>query len=169
MSLLTQQRALVGVLQGGAAHPSDPYLCRVVTSPNLDLVRDIGRWWKAFGIEEWCPLTSALLTQQGRFHEIVSAFCRRPDLSQYMEQTGAVFLTELSADGDPLTRSVARFELAMIQAAKGELAGTVWVSWDHHPLQVLVRLIKGEPAAASDQGRFRTRVSVDLPRLFDVQ
>jgi hypothetical protein len=173
MSLVTQQRDLLRLLQGDdpAAVPAvadDPYLAAVAGTEALDIVREIGLWWREFGVEQWCALTSALLKQRGTFSETVARFSVIEGLSRYIEEVGVRFLAAMGDHPDPLVAGVARFEAALIRAARGDATVSV-IHWDRDPAEVVASLVEGRPVADAPTGAYRTRVSADLPQLFVVE
>jgi hypothetical protein len=69
---------------------------------------------------------------------------------------------------DPLVAGVARFEAALIRAARGDATVSV-IHWDRDPAEVVASLVEGRPVADAPTGAYRTRVSADLPQLFVVE
>lgn len=166
LSLGAHQQALRALIQGDRLDVRDPYVAMVADSDNLVVVREIGVWWKSFGIERWCTFTSALLRQRGTFDATVEEFCAQPGLSSFFEMTGNRFLEHLAATADPLLRSLAAFELSLLRAAKSELGADVEIAWEYQPDEVLRRLLDGEPADDAQRGAFSTTVSEQLPCLY---
>ena len=174
MSLLTQQRDLLRLLQGAdaAAVPgaaTDPYLASVAGTEALGIVQEIGLWWREYSIEQWCRLTSALLKQRGTFSETVATFSVMEGLSRFIEEVGTRFMDAMGAHPDPLVANVARFEAAIIRAAQGDAAVDCVLVWDRDPALVVARLVEGAPVDECPRGAFRSRVSAALPRLFEVE
>jgi hypothetical protein len=165
-NLATHQRAVRALIHGAPVEDGDPYVQMVEGSENLDVVREIGVWWKSFGIERWCSFTSALLRQRGTFDATVGEFCAQPGLSSFFEVTGNRLLDHLATRGDPLLRSLAAFELALLRAAKGELTEDAVITWEHDPDDVLRRILDDQSADDARRGTFATTVSERLPRLY---
>jgi hypothetical protein len=173
MSLLTQQRQLLALLQAEdpATAPGvadDAYLSQVAGSEALDVTRYIGLWWREYSIEQWCALTCALLKQRGTFTDTVRRFSLLEGLSRYIEEVGDRFLETMGAHPDPLVASVAGFELALIRAAQGDDTPRV-IEWDREPGQVVASLVEGRSVEDCPVGRYRTQVSPRLPQLFEIE
>ncbi len=157
-SLEQQQRALLALIKKRPLPPedSDEYLRRVGASDELGLVREIALWWRALGIERNCPLTAKLLRKIGRFEPAVESFYCHQATSPYMEEMAVQFLEMVSADSDPLARTVAAFELALTRVAQGDSREFV-IQWDRDPTAVLNALRTGNPLPDPD-GFHRTTV-----------
>lgn len=182
MKLPEHQRVLFALIwedEDGAAHadgdehgPGDDagYLARVRAAPGLAVTREIATWWRRYGIEQRCPFTVGLLRQRGTAAAAFEVFCRRRDLTAFIEPNGDAFLRWLEAEGgDQLLRTLARFERALLAAAKGEEPVDVLVPWDRDPVAVLDALLAGEPADAAPHGAFLMRVASTLPDLFELR
>jgi hypothetical protein len=173
MSLLTQQRQLLALLQAHdpATSPDvadDAYLAQVAGSEALDVTRYIGLWWREYSIEQWCALTCALLKQRGTFTDTVRQFSMLEGLSRYIEEVGDRFLDAMCAHPDSLVASVAGFERALIRAAQGDAKVRV-IEWDRDPARVVASLVERRPIEDCPVGRYRTRVSPQLPQLFEIE
>ena len=53
-----QQRGLLDLIKNRGVPPEDPYLRQVANSRELEMVREIAIWWRAFQIEDQCRFTS---------------------------------------------------------------------------------------------------------------
>ena len=166
MDLASHQRRLLELIKatGGVQQRDEPYFAEVARSRNLELVREISLWWRAVGIETACPFTSALLKTRGLFDALIRECSRAEGSSPFIAEQAAAFLERSVAHEDPLLRSVARFELALIRIGAGSRQEYV-VEWQHDPLRVLDALLRGEPGEA---GLWRTVVARHLPHGFRV-
>jgi hypothetical protein len=169
MSLVETQRALAQLIRGEAPLGSDPYVQRVAASQSLAVTRKVVLWWRAFGVGRACPLTSVLLRRAGGFEAFIATFVRSVPISPYVEVLGQRFLHFAADCPEPLVAAVARFELAMTAAKRGDDAEDR-VAWPCDPNAVLLWLA-GPPddlplVAAS--GVYATQVGRSQPRLFSV-
>ncbi len=114
-TLARQQLAVLALIKRRPADlGGDPWLEKLASSPELDLVREIALWWRRFQIESLCRYTSRLLKRRGCFEQVVEKYFEANATSPYIEQAGPAFLDSLRAHPDPLVCSVAQFELACI-------------------------------------------------------
>lgn len=170
MNLDSLQHELFHLIQGDSPRSPEThsYILEVAVSPQLQLVRSIALWWRVFGIERFCPLTSALLRRDGTLEDLVQTFLRQTDVSPYIEQLGLAFVTEMTGHNNRLVACVAEFERALIRVKQGD-ANTYRIEWAHEPYAILDRLLRNLPLLESElEGRFHTIVSSHLPRLFEV-
>lgn len=164
----TQQRKLFGLTKGSylVSEGDDPYICAVAQSEHLELVQEIVIWWRAYGLERYCPLTSAVLKRHELFDETVSTFTREQRISPFIEKLGTTFLEEMSGHEHSLIASVAQFELALIKVKQRDAAEYV-VDWEYEPYTVLNSLINNLPLDEENtEDSYRTIVSGELPKLF---
>jgi hypothetical protein len=165
MSNLNQmQRGLLNLLKGRSVDVrGDSYLRRVADSDELALAREIALWWRAFGLESYCVLTSQLLSRLGIFNDVVAAFFCECSTSPFIERLSQEFLVWLSAYKDPLVASMARFECALIRAKRGE-PGVHQLEWTLDPESLFSAILMGTELPRPDKHRiYRTTVSADLP------
>ena len=167
MTLAFVQRGLREVIRTGATTTDDEYLRSVAGSDQVELLREIVLWWRTFGVQRGCPLTSRLLNRQARLEEVVSRFVRDNSISPYVEDLAASFVTAVQADEDPLVAAVASFEAALIRAKRGD-RGRYVVEWPLEPYAVLAALLSDGPLPASTGDHSWTVVSAELPRSFEV-
>lgn len=171
MDLATHQRKLLGMIKGAytPAASDEEYLQRLEGSSGLSMVREIVAWWRAFGLERTCILTSRLLKRLGRFEEAVSTFLLRPGSSSQNKRNAVDFFEMLAEDGDGLVASLARFEAAMLRVKQGDSA-TYVIEWGHEPMAVIDSLLHStSPDLAKVRGRWRTIVTRSEPELFRVE
>jgi hypothetical protein len=139
----------------------DPYIKAVAQSPQLEMLREVILSWREFDVERSCVLTSALLRRLGIFKELVREFASRGPISPFVEKLGEAFLEGVSAYGNPVVASMARFELAILKVKHGD-SSEYSVDWPCDPRPVL----NGE--AAGENGGplgYRTVISVRIPGL----
>ena len=170
MTLARLQTTLHQLVRGSyvPSADDDPYIRTVAASPHLVMVREVVRWWRAYGVGRFCVLTATLLRRRGLFDDTISEFVRTVAITPYAEELGDTFLSYMSRSTDPLMASVAGFERALVRAKKGD-AAEYTVLWPCDPHAVLVWLTT--PAAdelrAAD-GMYATIVSRALPEMFEV-
>ena len=170
MDLAFHQRRLLDLIKakGEVRQGDDPYLAEVARSRSLELVREISIWWRAVGIETACPFTSVLLKMRELFDAHVREGCRAESSSPFIAEQAAAFLERTAEHEDPLLRSVARFELALIRIGAGSREEHV-VEWQQEPYRVLQALLRGEaPRDPGEPGLWRTVVARHLPHGFRV-
>lgn len=157
-NLEQQQHSLLALIKKRPLPPGerDEYLERVAASDELGLLREIALWWRTLGIERNCPFTTNLLKKLARFEPAVDAFYCRHATSPYMEEMAIQFLETLTPDADPLVRSLASFELALLRVAEGDTREFV-IEWDRDPAAVLAALRSTDPLPEAN-GRHRITV-----------
>ena len=149
--------------------PDDPpYIHQLARSEELTLAREIAHWWRAYQIEQFCPLTATWLQLQDQLDEKVTRFYENTNVSAFIEQASADFLDFLPADADSITRSIARFEKALIEVRRGEKK-EYEIEWNMNPYMVLDALLeRRKPDLETGQGRYVTAVSSQNPEFFNV-
>lgn len=159
-NLAEQQSALLALLKKRPlpVHAqADHYLSRVAESRELNLLREIAVWWRAFGIERNCPHTALLLKRLGRFEPTVEAFYCRHAASPFMEELAAQFLEVMSRDADPLVAAMAGFELAVLRTSQGD-PREFDIDWDRNPDDVFIAL-RSEGPLPEPNGSHRVTVA----------
>ena len=160
-----QQRGLLDLIKSRGDPPADAYLRSVAGSPQLAMLRTIALWWRAFQLEAQCPFSSRLLKRLGRFDAMVAAYFDHHATSPFVEELSLNFLVLVSADTDPLVRSVALFEYALLEVRAGS-SETFEVQWDRHPDLVVRALMDGsEIPAPEPEHLYRMRIARDLPHM----
>ncbi|MGE0826160.1 MAG: hypothetical protein AB7G75_17090 [Candidatus Binatia bacterium] len=170
MDLAIHQRQLLGLLKGTQqiTESADPYVQSVARSAHLPIVQEVIQWWREYGLEQTCPLTTTLLKRRGLFEEAVRTMGRTHLPSPFIEQLGMVFLEMLSRETDSLTASLAQFERALIQVKRGDNA-TYTIAWEYEPYAVLSQLLGSNGFDDSAiRGSYQTVVSHAFPELFRV-
>jgi len=170
VNLMTLQTTLQQLVRGSyEVSPGDePYIRAVAMSPHLTMVREVVRWWRAYGVGRFCVLTATLLKRRGVFEATISDFVRSEAITPYAEELGELFLTYASRSSEPLLASVAQFELALVRAKKGDR--TQWtIAWPCDPHAVLLWLT-APPVAdlKAAAGVYATIVSRSRPDMFEV-
>jgi hypothetical protein len=123
MNLQLLQTSLIALIKSrGIPLPeSDEYFNKIKSSDNLLLIRKIALWWRRIQTERFCVLTTNLLKIRGDFDAQLSGFISENTFSPFREEVGIQFLNYLiSKNIDPLARSVAEFEIAIIKLKRGE-------------------------------------------------
>jgi hypothetical protein len=167
MSLATVQRGLSELIRTGATATDDPYVRGLVGSDQVALLREIVLWWRTFGVQRACPLTSRLLLRQGRLDQAVDDFAVANSISPYVDNLALAFVDANRHDDDPLVAAVASFEAALIRAKRGERERHV-IAWPEEPYGVLAALLGDTPLPAASGTRAWTVVAADLPGRFQV-
>ena len=153
------------MIKGRGALSEDSYLLRVAGSRELAMVREIALWWRAFQLEAQCPFSSRLLKRLNRFDASVAAYFNSNATSPFVEELSLDFLASLRADEDPLVRSVALFEHALLQTRAGS-SRAFEVLWDRHPDLVFRALRDGSEIPDTEPGNpYHMRIARDLPHM----
>ena len=171
MDLASHQRVLLGLIRSthGVGPDDDAYFHRVADSPDLKEARGNIFLWRVYVLERTCVLTVALLRQQGRFDTALQQFMRLANISPFRELQPLAFLQSMADDADALVVSVSQFELALMKAREGDSSSRV-VYWCHDPGPILKALAENEPVdRALRDGAYVTRISHDLPYLFELE
>ncbi len=169
MKLETLQTQLLSLIKSSEySGEGEPYLHLVQHSQNLKVMQSIIFQWKAFEIEQYCVFTTALLKRKGLFDAAVQTFIEKARISPFIERLGFLFLEEMSSSSDTLVASLAQFERALLSIKQGDEA-TYVIEWDYNPYALLEALLHNMPLEER-RGTisFRTILSKDLPRLFQV-
>jgi len=163
-SLEQFQRGLLDLIKGRPV-PGDPYLQRAAASREIEMLREIAVWWRAFQIEAQCHFTSRMLKRLGCFHETVALYFSTNRTSPFVEELSRDFLRWLPPHHDPFVRLVADFELALLEVRAGS-SEQFLVRWDCHPDLFFQSLESGAafPAAETDC-LYHLILSRDLPGL----
>lgn len=170
MKLAALQRELLALikLSHKPAADADPYILLVASSKHLEMVQEIITWWRAFGLERYCVLTSTLLKRLGIFEDAVRGFIATHTLSPFIQKLGPSFLDAMSNCDISLVASVAQFEHALIKAKLGD-SSVYTISWDYEPTQVINSLLESTALdVRSIAHRYETIVSRDFAELFQV-
>ena len=111
-----QQRGLLDLIKNRGVPPEDPYLRQVANSRELEMVREIAIWWRAFQIEDQCRFTSRLLKRCECFEDVVVTYFNNHRTSPFIEELSQDFLNSLVDHPDWLIRAVPQFELALFES-----------------------------------------------------
>jgi len=172
MDLKTYQLRIKQMLKGEwqPAPGKDAYFNELYHSKNLAIVKEIALWWRAFQMEQNCPLASGYLKRCDTFDAAIEAFYARHNVSPYVEKAAGQFLTFLSGwTDDRATKTLAEFELAYIRAKMGQ-PGTTTFYWHYNPYELLHYALGGDqlPDRAAT-ALFKCTISKDLKALFVVE
>ncbi len=150
MQLEQQQQALLDLLKcRPLSSPEDEYLRSVRDSGGLAMSREVAIWWRSLGLQRNAPHTCGLLKRTGRYDELLDRFYCENAVSPYMEIMAEQFLSPLANDPDSLVACVARFELAVIQAAS-KPAAEFTIEFDRDPGALLDAIQNGRPLPEPD-------------------
>jgi hypothetical protein len=159
-----QQRGLLDLIKNRGVPPEDPYLRQVANSRELEMVREIAIWWRAFQIEDQCRFTSRLLKRCECFEDVVVTYFNNHRTSPFIEELSQDFLNSLVDDPDWLIRAVSQFELALLKVRAGS-AECFEVLWDRYPENVILALEESSRLPPPESGCvYRMRIGRDLPR-----
>ena len=158
-TLETYQRGLLDLVKNRSVAPTDPYLCRVASCPEIAVVREIAIWWRAFQIETQCPLVARVLNHYGCFNQTVTQYFDSHHTSPFVEELTHHFLASLSEHTDPFLRSVSRFEHALLRTRAGSEETHV-ILFDRNPDLAFLALEKTGRVPPAEHG-FRYRMNVD--------
>ena len=137
------QRGLLDLIKRRGTPPCDPYLRSVAGSCGLEMVREIALWWRALQLEAQCHFTCRLLKRLNCFDALVRAYFEGNPTSPFVEEQSRDFLAWLGTHSDdPLIRTTAEFEHALLEVAAGSVE-IYEVLWDRHPERVLAALENG--------------------------
>jgi len=161
ISLEDLQSGLLGLIKSRGVDPTHSYSRHAAASRGLGVVRETALFWRAFQLQNQCPLTCRLLARLGRFEPVLADYFSCNATSPFVEQLTADFLRWLRHQDDELIRAVSQFELAALQDSE---AGEVYeIFWDRDPDRVLLALQNGsELPAAEKNARYRVRVDRTL-------
>ncbi len=161
MNLAQHQQELSKLVKRGAAgfHSDDPYVQAIATSPQLDMLREVTLWWREYDVERTCVLTASLLSRRGLLQDMVKHYVAQPGYSPFISEMTTSFLGLMGEHPDRVISAMAKFELAVIAAKRGEPGERV-IDWTCDPRSVLNGTVSETPETVP---RFRTIVSRDLP------
>lgn len=170
MDLATHQRKLLGLFRGNY-RPSAAdvaYVHQVAQSRELQEGRRNVFLWRTWVLERTCPLVVRLLRRLDLFDSTLRAFMRHANISPYRETQAPAFLQALYDHPDPLIRSVAQFELALLKVRQGD-GRTYVIPWTFDPCPILSSLANDTPL--DDQvceGNYEIVVSSVFPHQFQI-
>jgi hypothetical protein len=167
MNLAAVQRGLSELIRTGATASDDPYVRGLAGSDRVELLREIVLWWRTFGVQRACPLTSRLLLRRGRLELAVDDFVAGNSISPYIEDLAQAFVDVHREDDDPLVAAVASFEAAVIRVKRGDIRRHV-IEWPDEPYGVLAALLANEPLPSASGTPAWTIVGADIPGRFQV-
>jgi len=169
MELRDLQRKLYGLIRlGETVAPDDPaYLHEVGDSHALEVTRGITEFWTKYNIEQWCRMTILVLEKLGLEDQTLRAYAYEQPLEQTIPLYMSAFLTRLAeSHEDPLVRSVAAFERAML-LAKSDEPGSWEIEWPCDPIDALAWLNGSSATAPAQEGAYLTVVGRELPNCFE--
>jgi hypothetical protein len=161
MNLVRHQQELARLVKNGAAgfHSEDPYVDAVAASPQFEMLREVSLWWREYDIERMCVLTASLLRRRELLHDMVVHYVAQPGYSPFISEMTASFLRLMAQHEDRVISAMAKFELAVIAAKRGE-PGEGEIDWPCDPRLVLNGQISETPDTVPI---YRTIVSRDIP------
>ena len=161
-SLEHRQRGLLDLVKNRGPIPCDPYLQQVANSASWQCSK-IALWWRAVSLEAQCRFTARLLKRLGCFDARIGDYFDRHATSPFIEELSFGFLASLHDHGDPLVRSIAQFELALLKVRSGS-ADKYSVEWNRNPDRVVLALERADelPPCEPDY-RYRMQVGRELP------
>lgn len=169
MDLKTLQTKYLDLIKSGVKTETenDEYFVKLYKSKNLEILYDIVHFWRTQAIEEYCPVTSALLKKLYMFDEKIKNFYRTNKYSNYIEEFGRTFLSYTGNDSNKMAAFIAEFELAMINVKNGsEKDHYLETNYDIYELFNFI-LSDAEFPCEKDKG-FLIKVSVSLENYFSV-
>lgn len=166
MNLVKHQQELARLVKCGAAgfHSDDPYVQAMAASSQLDMLREVTLWWREYDIERTCVLTASLLNRRGLLQDMVKYYVAQPGYSPFISEMAASFLGLMAEYPDNLISAMAKFELAVIAAKRGE-PGERSIDWPCDPRSVLNGVISEH---CENPPLYRTIVSRDIPGCVDL-
>ena len=146
--LAEQQQALLALIKNKPLNGcQDEWVTRISHSPELEMMREIARWWRRYQVSAQCRFTARLLKRSGLFEDAVNRYFEQTATSPFIEELARGFLSSFAGHTVGLAQSVALTELAMLNVASGEKA---FVHWDRNPDSVFSALEKGTPLPDKD-------------------
>ena len=97
----------------------EDYFIKLSVSKNLQILKDIIHFWRVNGVNDFCPVTSALLKKLGSFDMKINSYYKNNNFSNYIEEFGRSFLLYVTKDENKLISFVAEFELTMNKVKSG--------------------------------------------------
>jgi len=171
VDLAAHQRIMLGLVRSSyrVQPDDDAYFHRVANSSDLQEARGNILFWRIYVLERTCVLTVALLRRLQRLETVLQAFMQQHNISPFREFQPLAFLASLADHPDHLVASVSQFELALMKVRNGDPACHI-VSWQVEPQGVLMSLAQGtRPDTEAPAGAYTTRISRELPFLFEIQ
>jgi uncharacterized protein (UPF0276 family) len=162
LALAELQRAMRDLIHGDVV-ADDPYIAAAARSAGLAVTRDTIRGWLRFRLDRNCRLTSAILRRRDVYDEVLSS-TEHGTSSPFIEELTAVFLNAACERGDPLVRSVASFERALLRDDDAEER----VDWPCDPYEILGALLQGNDIPDLPAAPYQTIVSKRIDGLFRV-
>jgi hypothetical protein len=167
--LAEHQRAMAAVVVTGEPG-GDPRVDRLVGTPELALLREIGAGWQGLGLRMHCPLTAQALGRRGRWEAAVDGFARRPGVSEHLHVQSRQFLEGLAGHRDPLIAAVARFERSLLAADdRRERDDYVVIDWPCDPVALIRALAAGDAVLPDEAAPHRSTAPAHTPAVLTVQ
>lgn len=148
----------------------DPYFKKIHQTRELAMVREIAIWWRAFQLENFCPITSRYLKRSQTFEALVAHYYQTHNVSPFIEEAGIDFLSfSLKSQSDKMLHAIAQFEQAMIKVRKGS-SQTFQCLWDKNPYEVLAAIFEEKPLPEKEKNiRYEITIAATIPHYFQVQ
>jgi hypothetical protein len=168
MNIRTLQEGICALLKSRPLPIEDPQLEALAAAPGLELAREIAHWWRAYQLEQACPLTATWLKQRAAFEDSIAAFYETTNVSPYLETVAVDFAAFVGRGADRVAAALAAFEQALIAVKRGEASGEVAIQWPCDPYAVLNAVLRGEEAPVPGT-HYETVVSTGAPGGFVVR
>jgi hypothetical protein len=137
----------------------------VESSSGIAIVRETAIWWRVMQIEALCPLVSSILKHYGLVQDAVTVYFNTNRTSPYAEELSEGFLKFLCHHADPLVRSMAALELAILRVRCGAIEPSE-VLFDRNPDHVFLAIKSGGRIPGTEPNSlYRVRVARELPGL----
>lgn len=171
LPLAELQTKLLGLIKNSyVPEPDDEnYFHQVAGSENLQLIKEITRWWRQNHLERYCFFTARFLKATGQMETTTASYYQSNNHSSFIEEIGPHFLKWLIGHTIGLTSVIARFELGMMAINKDEIYEDD-ITWPCDPLPVIQALIQGNLSGESIlSGRYRMTISDKIIGSFEVE
>ncbi|MEO1259758.1 MAG: hypothetical protein AAFZ15_13280 [Bacteroidota bacterium] len=170
MEIATFQQNIKHLLKEGrlTAAANDVYFKKLKDSESLQMVKEIALWWRAYLLENYCPLTAGLLKRDHLYDRAIASFYKHNNVSSFIEEAGQSFLGYMAKGTEgALVTALASFELALIRVKGGD-QNTYSVAWSVNPYDILHALFSEGPLPEKDGDTYLTTISRELDGFFAV-
>ena len=173
MNLKAYQLNIRQLLKGkwNTNQKEDSYFQALHQSNELAIVKEIALWWRAFQMEQNCPLSSGLLKQRQKYNQAIEAFYSNNNVSPYVEAAANQFLQFLEEwSKEDIVRIMIAFEKAYINVKMGSNE-TYTFYWNINPYDLLHYALGGAYLAEGTQGilTYKCTISKDIEGFFNVE
>lgn len=147
------------------------YFQALSQSDELAIVKEIALWWRAFQMEQNCPLSSGLLKQRQEYNQAIEAFYSNNNVSPYVEAAARQFLQFLEEwSKEDIVRIMITFEKAYINVKMGSNE-TYTFYWNTNPYDLLHYALGGAYITENTQDMlaYKCTISKDIKGFFNVE